>query len=222
MSRREPRARRPEAPRDQLEGPFTVLLRRLFVDGRVLSAALVDSEGECVDYCTVTDPYEAKVAGAVLSLAHRQVQRFAEATDIGRLGSFEVHGAELDLITRDLGDGYCLAVATEAGGCDPELVERMGEVCVALRAEAGLETPTWDPSEPGLHVATREAVGWPFAPVSFAVGVGEAIPIVDVLGRWEEHGGLTGSQLTCFRVRLEDGREETLAYDEAEDRWMRW
>ena len=42
------------------------------------------------------------------------------------------------------------------------------------------------------------------------------------LGRWEEAGGLAGDHLVCFRVRTEDDTELTLAYDEAEGRWLRW
>jgi len=213
----------PEAPRDQLEGPLTVLLRQLLlVSPQVLSAVLVDGDGETVDYCSQVDPYEAKVSGAMLSLALMQVRRFAEATDIGEVATLEVHGSEHDLAARNLGEGYSVAIVTEPGGCDQDVMTTMSRVGAAICEEAGLPAPTWDSEEPGLRVETREAVGWPFAPVSFAWGDRHPIRIVDVLGRWEEHGGLAGSQLTCFRVRLEDGQEETLAYDEVEDLWMRW
>ena len=213
----------PEAPRDQDEGPLTVLLRQLLIIcPQVLSAVLVDNDGECVDYCSLTDPYEAKVSGAILSLTLRQVRAFAEATDIGDVATLEVHGTEQDLAARNLGEGYCIVVVTEPQGCDQDVMTSMSRVAAAICAEAGLPQPSWDSEEPGLFVETRDAVGWPFAPVSFAEGGGEPVRIIDVLGRWEEHGGLSGSQLTCFRVRLEDQREETLAYDETEDLWMRW
>ena len=213
---------RKEAERDQVAGVFTLLLRDLMVHGRVLAAVLVDKEGECVDYCSAVAPYEAKVAGALLSLVLRQVGHFAAATDIGRVGTVELHGEGKGLAVRNLGEGYCLVVLTEAGGVDQELAAAMRRVCIRLREEAGLTPPTWDSDEPGLWVATREATGWPFAPVAFMEGDSDPVAIVDVIGRWEEHGGLTGSQLTCFRVRLEDGTEETLAFDESEALWMRW
>lgn len=213
----------PEAPRDQAEGPLTVLLRQmLIISPSVLSAVFVDADGECVDYCTQTDAYEAKVAGAILSLALIQVRRFAERMDVGEVATLEVHGADHDLAARNLGEGYCVAIVTEPGGVDQDVMTAMSRVGAAICEEAGLPLPSWDSEEPGLRVETREAIGWPFAPVSFAQGDGRAVRIVDVLGRWEEHGGLAGSPLTCFRVRLEDGREETLAYDETEDLWMRW
>lgn len=213
----------PEAPRDQIEGPLTVLLRQmLIISPRVLSAVLVDTDGECVDYCSQTDPYEAKVSGAILSLALRQVRGFAEAMDVGEVASFEVHAANHDLAARNLGQGYCIVIVTEPQGCDQDVMTAMSRVGTAICEEAGLPLPSWDSEDQGLHVEIREAIGWPFAPVSFAQGNGPPVRIIDVLGRWEEHGGLSGSQLTCFRVRLEDEREVTLAYDEVEDLWMRW
>ncbi|MAQ17690.1 MAG: hypothetical protein CMN30_23205 [Sandaracinus sp.] len=214
--------KRQEAERDQNEGAFTVLLRELLVHRRVLAVALVDSEGECVDYCSVVEPYEAKVAGALLGLALRQVGHFAAATDIGRVGTMEILADERDLVVRNMGEGYSLAMVAEAGAIDQDVMATLRRVSRRVGEEAGLPPPGWDSDEPGLWVATREAVGWAFAPVAFKEGDGDPVAVIDVIGRWEERGGLVGSPLTCFRVRLEDGSEATLAFDEGESLWMRW
>ena len=215
---------RVESERDQIDGPFTSVLRALFrASDAVIAAVLVDSDGEAVDYCSVLDPYEAKVAGAMLGLAFDRVVEFAAALDIGGAGFLEIRGAERDLVLRDLGEGYRLVVITEAGGSDPPLAEAVDIVCELLREEGGLPAPCWDPRAPRMRVEVREAVGWQFAPASLAVGPDEdPVPIRAVLGRWEERSSLAGGRLICFRVRLADGRETTLAFDEDEQTWMHW
>ena len=61
--------RPPEADRDQSESAFTAMLRRVWRSvPNVLSVSFVDYEGECIDYVSSVDPFEAKV-----SAAHMQV-----------------------------------------------------------------------------------------------------------------------------------------------------
>ena len=58
-------ARPPEAKRDLLETSFTPILRRIWsAMESVLAAVFVDLEGECIDYVSSLDPFEAKVSGA--------------------------------------------------------------------------------------------------------------------------------------------------------------
>jgi hypothetical protein len=66
-------------------------------------------------------------------------------------------------------------------------------------------------------------VGWDFAPTAIEY-LGQEMPILDVLGRWQEQGGAPGGELICFRVRVAagEGGELTLAYDPREARWYRW
>ena len=58
--------RPPEAERDQMESAFTPILRQGVerIAPSVLALAFVDHEGECIDYVSSLDPFEAKVCAA--------------------------------------------------------------------------------------------------------------------------------------------------------------
>src|SRR5262245_28803284 len=57
--------RPPEVERDLLETAFTPILRRVWsAVPTALAAVFVDLEGECIDYVSSLDPFEAKVGGA--------------------------------------------------------------------------------------------------------------------------------------------------------------
>ena len=58
------RHRRSATVRDQAPSGFSQALQRLCDSANALSAALVDSIGETVDYAGVLDPYETRVAAA--------------------------------------------------------------------------------------------------------------------------------------------------------------
>ncbi|MCU0673197.1 MAG: hypothetical protein MUE69_10440 [Myxococcota bacterium] len=233
MSVRSERPRRPssmplrvrtpeeESVRDQVESSFTRVLRRLWIANvDVLAVVLVDSDGECVDYCSSLPPFDAKVAGAHLRVVVDEVRRFAERIGGAEPSRVEIHGTERDLIARRLGDGYLLVVVVRATGTDQALLADVEDTADAIRREAGLPTPAWDP-EADLEVQVRRATGWDFAPRAF-VEEGRAYEIASVLGRWEESGPLAGDHLVCFRVQTVDGIELTLAYDPLEKRWLRW
>ena len=210
-----------EAERDQGESTFTPILRELWAnEPDVMAAVFVDPEGECVDYCSSLPPFDAKVAGAHMQAILFTVRGFAEKVGAGEPAMLEVNGDQRDIVLRRLDDGYLLVVIVASGGADQRVLHGMERAVQRLREEAGLSVPTWDP-ELELEVSVREAVGWEFAPVSFTES-GKRHAIAHVLGRWEEAGGLAGDHLFCFRVRTEDDTELTLAYDEAEGRWLRW
>ncbi|MCA9615752.1 MAG: hypothetical protein KC586_23510 [Myxococcales bacterium] len=215
------RAPSEEAERDQVESSFTQILRRLWIANvDVLAAVLVDVDGECVDYCSALPPFDAKVAGAHLRVIVDDVRRFMERIGGAEPSRIEIHGSERDLVARRLGDGYLLVVVTNATGTDQALLADVESVAEALRSEAGLSTPGWDPTA-DLEVHVRRATGWEFAPRAF-VEDGRTHEIASVLGRWEESGPLAGDHLVCFRVQTEGGTEATLAYDPIEKRWLRW
>jgi hypothetical protein len=56
--------RRRGAVRDQSDSAFSAILGQLCDDCGALAAALVDGEGETVDYAGLLSPYEIKVAAA--------------------------------------------------------------------------------------------------------------------------------------------------------------
>ena len=216
-----PRAVREETERDQVESSFTRPLRRtLQCHNSVLAVLFVDAEGECVDYCSCIDPFEAKVAGAQMQVSVGEVRRFARRIGGGRSALTQVVGQERCFVIREIGEGYSVVVVIRGRLIDQAILVATERCVSVLRREAGLATPSWDPAGT-LEVMTRDAVGWDYAPLGY-VEHGVVHQVHDVLGRWEEEGGISAGSLVCFRVRNEAGDELTLAYDDAENAWLRW
>jgi predicted regulator of Ras-like GTPase activity (Roadblock/LC7/MglB family) len=211
-----------EAPRDQVESPFTAILRvALEADERIVSVSFVDHEGECVDYCSRVPPFDAKIAGAQMQVVVNGLTEPLRRMAQGELNEVQIIGVERDVIARRIDDEYLLVVIAHGGATDDRLLDRLAAVVAGLRAEAGLLPPCWDHESGAFDVKLRAAVAWGFAPSALDVN-GDLIPIGAVLGRWTERGGLPGGELVCFRVRLVDGSEITIAFDAALRRWLRW
>lgn len=212
---------RAESERDQLESTLTVPMRQLFSSSpSVMAAVFVDAEGECVDYCASLEVHDAKVAAAQLQVVLEEVRVFGRRVEAGRPAMLEILGLQRSFLVREVGDGYAVVVVVAGPSIDVAITWALDESVRVLRREASLPTPSWDP-ECDLDVQTRRAVGWEFAPASFALQ-GQRHVIADVLGRWRQEGGLAGTPLICFRVRDTRGTECTLAYDSSEELWLRW
>lgn len=212
---------RAESERDQLESTLTVPMRQIFTASpSVLAAIFVDSEGECVDYCASMDVYDAKVAAAQMQVVLEEVRVFGRRVEAGRPAMLEILGLRRSFVVREVGEGYAVVVVVAGPSIDVSISWALDECIRALRQETALPTPSWDP-ECDLDVQTRRAIGWEFAPASFALH-GQRHVIADVLGRWHQEGGLSGSPLICFRVRDTRGAECTLAFDSSEELWLRW
>jgi predicted regulator of Ras-like GTPase activity (Roadblock/LC7/MglB family) len=212
-------SRPPEAKRDQSESAFTPILRRIWSSGpAVLAAVFVDMEGECIDYVSSIDPFEAKVSAAH---AHVLMDGLRAAPKLGldEPIAFAITCSERELWARRVSDGYLLVVVLQPGA-DHLLVHSV--LCVAgreFRAEVGAASPSWESATGVLEVIVRAAVGWPYAPAAFSQE-GVRVMVTDVLGRWAEPGGASGDELVCFRVRTEDGQELTLVHDPGGDGWL--
>lgn len=212
---------RAETERDQIESSLTAPLRAIYHSTpNVLAAVFVDSEGECVDYCSGLDPFDSKVAAAQLQVVLDGVRHFAGRVSAGRPALLEILGQRRSFLVREVGDGYSVVVVVAGKSIDVAVGWALDECINTLRDETGLQTPAWDP-ECDLEVTTRHAVGWEYAPTSFKLH-SRRHAIADVLGRWEEEGGLAGRPLVCFRVRDTEGVESTLAFDPSEDVWLLW
>ncbi len=116
-SRSDPNGRpsRPTArPRDQDASAFTTILTDFVrrVPG-AFAAALVDGEGECVDYAirTDADPYDVKIAAAYWIIALFDIAASRKA--FGSMGSIQTIICRFDkrsYIIRTLPQGYALVV----------------------------------------------------------------------------------------------------------------
>jgi hypothetical protein len=206
--------------RDRPETPFSKLLGEfLRAHDRVLCAVFVDAEGECVDYASRVDPYEAMVFGAtLLEPTARMVKAYASAA-AGQPVLWVLSAERLDAVVRRVSDEHMFAVWLEPGALSARLLRAMAPLAEFLRREAGLPAPDWDPEGEPLEVETREAKGWGYAPRSMWVE-GRTVRDLEVLGRWTERGTLTVQEAICFRVRAE-GQELTLVHEPALKRWYR-
>lgn len=207
-----------EADRDNAETAFTAPLRALVRSApEVLAVAFVDDEGECVDYCTSLSPFEAKIAGAQLLVLVKDVtQAFEGKAGVPNL--IVVEATERCLIARRAGEGYTLAVVVAASpGITTALFVALEATLTALRVEAGIPRPDFERQKARLFADVRTSP-WGYAPEAL-YDRGERIEVKDVLGRWTEDGGTAGR--VCFLVRVGNGEEIVLRYDEVADVWER-
>lgn len=194
--------RRSLVRRDQGLSPFSAVLMRLCDSVGAAGAALVDGEGETVDYAGAIDPFDIKVTAAewvvVLELLHRsRVAAFRETDEVA------LRGAKKSFLLKNIGNGYALVlvlVPHAFGASRRALAEAVRELC----EEAGLPLPR---SAEGDRDAWRRVevltvAADPRRPS--AVWVGGAWSPVEILGRLS--AGL-GSREIGYRARLSSGAE---------------
>jgi len=210
-----------KAKRDTSPSEFALILRRVCDSvSSVELAAFVDLEGECIDYYSSLEPYDAKVIAAHTVSLLGQVLTVNRKLQYGEAFVLEISTGEKALLARRINDDYLLVVLAVTG--EEEEGNRLGRVLVhaarEFRADAGVAAAAWEPLGDILKVETRSATGWSYAPVTFT-DAGERVTISDVLGRWIESGELRSKGKVCFRVRTEKGRELTLIHDPDLDQW---
>jgi len=95
--------------RDQEASPFSAILWRLCEGCAAHAAALVDNEGETVDYAGRIAPYEIRVAAAELRL----VLEFTRAADIAgfpEVAEIRIRTSMRSYAVIGLGDGYAIVL----------------------------------------------------------------------------------------------------------------
>jgi hypothetical protein len=210
----------PGLARDRPESPFSRILAG-FVEMQpvVLSATFVDGEGECIDYASRLDPYEAQVIGAQLQVVSAELAARLRALQGGDLILWVLEAELRDFVVRRVTDEHSVAVALTHHGLSARLLRAVAVLAEALRRESGLGVPAWDPLAVPFEVQVRPSSGWGYAPCTLRVGAAASQPL-EVLGRWIERGSISAEDVVCFRVRAKD-QELTLAHDRSLDRWYR-
>ena len=109
-----PASRRPVA-RDMDTTPFTPILVELLtrVPG-AYAAALVDAEGECVDYAGKGTPFDTKIAAAELRVLLSQLQ---DAANVGAVRWLVLRGERRTVVARGLADSYALVTLLRRRAC---------------------------------------------------------------------------------------------------------
>lgn len=201
MNRRAQRA----ASRDQAPSGFNIALERLCDATNALSAALVDSIGETVDYAGVIDPFDTKVAAAEWALI-LEALKSTDSFDWRWTTELSFRGRKRTFVVTTLGQGYALVVELRARRLNVS-ARALTEAVRVISEEAGLELPpNWAPPRESWTRVQVQSGKHQRRPLAI-LRAGQWCP-VEVLGR------LARNQLepceTGYRVRTEDGAELTL------------
>jgi hypothetical protein len=207
---RSSRPRPAPPPRDQEASTFTVILERLVRSlPSAKGAAMVDAEGETVDYFGFLEPFDLKVAAAhwqiVLGELEEGAPNFASPKQI------TVRARGRGYVVRQLPEGYALVVVFHPHAAFSASERTLEEIETHLYAEVGWSLP-------------QGATKW------FRVDV-ETIPPdhsrprrLKAAGGWqpvEVMGAMVGlrGRERGFRVRLPSGLE-LLLVRECRGRWF--
>jgi hypothetical protein len=194
-------------PRDQAPSPFARILQALLEAAPGgLGAALVDHEGECVDYAGTIEPFDVKIAAAHLQLELRKASdRLAPAT--GAVRALLVQGVRRSYVVRNLAEGYCLAVVLGRRAAFSVSERALAQAERELCAEAGWEPPQVPERWARALVETRP--GDRRYPLRMRIGEGwaEVLVLGTVVGlRPGERGWrvrtASGAEMTLVRERL--------------------
>jgi hypothetical protein len=103
------RRRRRAAARDQSDSAFSSILGRLCDDCGALAAALVDAEGETVDYAGLLDPYDIKIMAAEWRIVLAVVEE-ARTLLLRGVSSISVRARGRSYLIEAMPDGYAIAL----------------------------------------------------------------------------------------------------------------
>ena len=198
-----PRGRLP-IDRDQGASPFSAILRRLCEGCSAHAAALVDKEGETVDYAGRISPYEIRVAAAELRLV-LAFTRTADVPGFSLVNEIRIRTGTRSYAIVGLGDGY--AIVLELVRHSFSLSARaLLQATRELEFEAGIESVLRPGGTRWLRVEVRPSSLDARRPE--AVWLDGAWQAVTVLGRYRtgdlarrEHG---------YLARLANGAEFSL------------
>lgn len=165
------------------------------------SAALVDAEGETVDYSGRGDPFDIRILAAEWRLV---LQYLKETKVLGKSYELVVRAREKSFLVEALPEGYALVVELarrSTGVSDRALAEARRR----LIAEAGFPGEE-DPRGNWFHVHVEEEPGDSRRPLRMETDAEELQEVI-VLGRIPNQ---ELRQERSFRVRLGSGQECTL------------
>jgi hypothetical protein len=198
-----PRSRREKHPgptyiRDQEKSSFTAILESLMARlPGAFASALVDPEGETVDYAGEIDPFEIRISAAHWRIVLDHVPR-----PLGSVRSLVVRSARRSYIVYGLPEGYALVVLLGKRAGFTASSRAFFETQRELAREAG-----WSLSREAQHwYPVRVECDRNRRPVMLRRAPVESSP-VEILGTVAS--GL-GARESGYRVRVDSGAELTL------------
>jgi hypothetical protein len=194
------RARRIAPPRDQSTSTFTEILERLLTATPGAEAvALVDFEGETVDYAGRLDTFDLKIAAAHWQIVLAET---AETPAIGAIRQITLRARGRGYVARRVDESYAVLVVLHRRAAFAVSERALIEVQARLSIEAGWTAPS--PESCWYHVAVEPEPHDRTRPSRMRVD-----------GRWhpvEVMGTVCGlaPRERGFRIRLPSGAEMTL------------
>lgn len=174
-------------------------------------AALVDREGETVDYVGEIDPFELKLAAAHWQIVMCQLH----GTRLASTHQLVVRSTRRSFVVRRLHDDYAVVLVFLSRAAFAASERALAELEVRLCLEAGWGPPAWCAPWIRVEVDTERATTARGTPRPIRLLLGEGWQPVDVLGRMV---GLRKRE-RGFRVRLPSG-DELLLVREATGHWF--
>lgn len=191
------------AVRDQAVSEFSGTLMRLCDATAAIGAALVDAEGETVDYAGRLEPFEIRVAAAEWRLI---LQHVTQGNFLKGVTSVLFRGRNKSFAIYAIADGYALVLQLARSSFMPS-ARAIAEAARCLAAEAGLTiAPSSEFSlERWYRVEVRfDTDRWRPTDLWHE---GRWLPL-EVLGRYAEAD--RGLHCIGYRTRILDGSEMTL------------
>ena len=195
--------RRRGAVRDQSDSAFSAILGQLCDDCGALAAALVDGEGETVDYAGLLSPYEIKVAAAEWRIV-LAVVRESRLPGFHTVGALTVRAKGRTFVMEAMPDGYAIAL------CLPQRAfsisrRAVGQAMRELAHEAGIVLPEARSQVNWARVKVRTPAGSRLYRRPDAIWLQDAWSPITILGRYQARD-LSHSELG-YLARLTSGAE---------------
>jgi predicted regulator of Ras-like GTPase activity (Roadblock/LC7/MglB family) len=178
-----------------------------------LCAVFVDGEGETVDLASRVSPFDARIAGAEMSIVLDSVRRARAKLGEGALVELRIEGNTRSILVRHVAEGYDIVVLVESASITGRVAEATAEASFGLMKETGLRPPPRTPILRAVeHRPSRIGI---MVPTSFEEN-GRRRRVETILGHRDD-----GDGLVRFLVRLDDGEELVVVHDQNQARWIR-
>jgi hypothetical protein len=191
------------AVRDQADSPFSAILSRLCDDCGALAAALVDGEGETVDYAGLLSPYEIKVAAAEWRIV-LAVVRESGLPGFHSASGMTIRAERRTFLLEGMPDGYAIALCLPRH-CFNVSRRALAQAIRELAREAGLSVPEARAQVHWARVKVRTPPGARLQRRPDAIWLENAWSPLTILGRYQARD-LSRSELG-YLARLASGAE---------------
>ena len=195
--------RRRGAVRDQSDSTFSAILGRLCDDCGALAAALVDAEGETVDYAGLLSPYEIKVAAAEWRIVLSVVQQ-SRVPGFRNIAGMTVRAEGRTFLMEAMPDGYAIALCLPRH-CFNVSKRALAQAKRELCQEAGILLPEARAQVNWARVRVRTPAGSRLLRRPDAIWLENGWSPLTILGRYQARD-LSRSELG-YLARLASGAE---------------